>query len=58
VGLYKTPKNTFSATLVGFVGTNCQKSDLNLKNTPKALEIAPCDHTPGKIWFFWSLSQR
>jgi len=43
------PESTFSEALVGFVGTGCQKSDLNFKNTAKSLDIAFFD-TPQKTF--------
>jgi len=43
VGCCKTPKYTFSATLVEFVVADWQKSGLNYKNNPKSVVFAPLD---------------
>ena len=53
----KSPKYTFSASLMGLAGTDCQKSGLNLKLSPKSKVFVPNDtlgvflaHSFRKLW--------
>jgi len=41
MGGCKTPKYTFSPTLVGLVGTNRQKTGLNLQKSSKSMVFVP-----------------